>query len=123
MILIDTSVWIAHFRSGGTALSKLLNDSVVLTHPGVIGELACGNLKNRKGILADLTALPVAAVASDDEVLHLIDDRQLWGRGLGWIDTHLIASALLSDCRLATLDRQLEATAQHAGSGVYRISL
>jgi hypothetical protein len=76
-------------------------------HPFIAGELACGNLKNRGAILANLNALPVAVSASHGEVLELIDGHQLWGRGLGWIDVHLLASALLSTCRFWTLDRRL----------------
>ena len=96
MVLADTSVWIEHFRHGDQALAKILSEGGVLMHPFVRGELACGNLKDRPAILAGLNALPSAKLALKEEVLQLIDGRRLWGRGLGWVDTHLFASALLS---------------------------
>ena len=76
-------------------------------HPFVSGELACGNLKDRQSVLADLQTLPQAKLASNSEVLRLIEDQRIWGRGLGWIDTHLLASSLLSNCRLWTFDSRL----------------
>ena len=76
-------------------------------HPFVSGELACGKLEDRTAVLSDLLALPAAKLASNAEVLRMIEDRRLWGRGLGWIDAHLLASALLSNCRLWTLDARL----------------
>jgi predicted nucleic acid-binding protein len=119
MILVDTSVWVAHFRAANPALSEVLGGALVLTHGFVIGELACGNLRNRTRILADLNALPLAVSATHEEVLRLIEQRELWGRGIGWIDSHLLASALLSNCRLWTLDRQLHHAAGGAGVKVY----
>jgi predicted nucleic acid-binding protein len=92
-----------------------LSASLVLMHPFVAGELACGNLTDRAAILSDLQALPVAKVATDGEVLQMIEDRRLWGRGLGWIDVHLLASALLSNCRFWTLDKQLRQAATELG--------
>ena len=117
MVLVDTSVWIAHFREGQPALAGLLSEGLVLMHPFVAGELACGNLKKRAFVLSDLAALPVATRASDAEVMRLVEDRRLWGRGLGWIDAHLIASALLSHCPLWTLDKQLATAASELGLG------
>jgi predicted nucleic acid-binding protein len=111
MILVDTSVWIEHFRFGNPTLHRVLNDSLVLMHPFVVGELACGGFKNRARVLADLAALPSVKMAEQDEVLRLVDDRRLWSKGIGWIDAHLLASALLSDCHLWTLDRRLDAIA------------
>ena len=111
MVLVDTSVWVTHFREGSPALVNLLSDGLVSMHPFVGGELACGNLKNRTDILSDLAALPVAIRASDAEVMRLVEDHRLWGRGLGWIDVHLLASALLSHCRLWTLDKRLASVA------------
>jgi predicted nucleic acid-binding protein len=107
MVLVDTSVWIQHFRRGEPNLAARLSDGLILMHPFVSGELACGNLKRREAILSDLAALPPAEMASDTEVLQLIEKRRLWGRGLGWVDVHLLASALLSHCALWTLDRTL----------------
>jgi predicted nucleic acid-binding protein len=107
MILVDTSVWIQHFRHGEQTLADRLSEGFVLMHPFVCGELGCGNLRNRSAILSDLRALPPAKLASDEEVGRLIEDRKLWGRGLGWIDVHLLASALLSHCGFWTLDKRL----------------
>ena len=84
-------------------------------HPFISGELACGNLKDRASVLADLDALPGAKLASHTEVLRLIDQQKLWGRGLGWIDVHLLASALLSNCRFWTLDKRLGRAAVDLG--------
>lgn len=115
MVLVDTSVWIQHFRQGEQTLADRLSEGLVLMHPFVSGELACGNLRNRSTILADLRALPSAKVALDVEVQRLIEDRRLWGRGLGWIDLHLLASALLSLCALWTLDKRLGEAAKKLG--------
>ena len=115
MVLVDTSIWIAHFREGQPALADLLSDGQVLMHPFVVGELACGNLKNRSKILSELQALPPAAHASNSEVMRFVEDRRLWGKGLGWIDAHLLASALLSHCRLWTLDKGLFSAALRLG--------
>jgi predicted nucleic acid-binding protein len=115
MVLVDTSVWIAHFREGQPALTDLLCDGLVLTHPFVAGELSCGNLKKRTAMLSELALLPVAMQASDAEVMRLVEGRRLWGRGLGWIDAHLIASALLSHCRFWTLDKRLGTAASELG--------
>ena len=115
MLLADTSVWIEHFRRGNQRLKDYLSEGVVLMHPVVCGELACGNLKDRAAILSNLNTLPAAALASDHEVLLLVEGRRLWGRGLGWIDAHLLASALLSNCRLWTLDVRLAKAAVELG--------
>ena len=120
MILVDTSVWIEHFRVGNRVLGEILDRALALTHPFVIGELACGNLKNRTRILSDLRALPSADAASHEEVLRLVEERKLWGRGIGWIDGHLLASSLLSSCQLWTLDRQLAEVARKAGVKLFR---
>src|SRR5438105_4676602 len=111
MILADTSVWIAHFREGSSKLIGFLTEASILTHPFVIGELACGALSNRTRVLSDLKTLPRAVSATHEEVLRLIDDRRLWGLGIGWIDAHLLASALLSSCRFWTLDGKLDRAA------------
>lgn len=115
MVLVDTSVWIAHLPERQPVLADLLWDGLVVMHPFVTGELACGNLRKRAAILADLAALPLATHASDAEVMRLVEDRRLWGRGLGWIDAHLLASALISHCRLWTLDKRLQAAASELG--------
>jgi hypothetical protein len=115
MVLADTSIWIEHFRHREPTLANLLSEGIVLMHPFVAGELACGNLKDRVAILSDLNALPAATLASHSEVLHLIEDRRLWARGLGWIDIHLLASALISNCRFWTLDILLAKAAAELG--------
>jgi predicted nucleic acid-binding protein len=112
MLLVDTSVWIKHFREGLPQLADSLSEGM---HPHVSGELACGNMKNRTTVLSDLNTLPRSEVATNSEVLHLIEDRKLWGRCLGWIDVNLLASALLSKCRLWTFDKQLERAARDLG--------
>ena len=109
MILVDTSVWVDHLRQGIPLLGDLLANGQVATHPFVIGELACGNLVNRKEILTLLSALPYVKVASHAEALHLIETHRLQGRGLGWIDVHLLSAALLSHVGLWTRDRRLQA--------------
>ncbi len=81
-------------------------------HPAVIGELACGSLHRRKEVLIDLRKLPAALVADDDETLFVVESRKLWGKGIGWIDAQLLASALLSGCKLWTLDRRLRVVAR-----------
>ena len=119
MILVDTSVWIEHFRKGSPVLSELLSRGVALIHPFVVGELACGNLSHRTSILNDLNALPAAVLATHEEALRLVEDRKLWSRGIGWIDVHLLASALLSNCSLLTLDERLGRLASDAGVRLY----
>ena len=111
MVLVDTSVWIDHLRRGNRGLADLLNRASVLSHPLVIGELACGRLENRDEIFSLLSALPMALVAEHDEVLRLLDDERLYGRGLGWVDVHLLASARLTVCTLWTLDKPLSKAA------------
>jgi predicted nucleic acid-binding protein len=110
--LVDTSVWVDHLRRANGRLAGLLDEGNVLSHPFVIGELACGNLGHRDEILALLAALPEAPVAHHAEVLDLVSSRKLYGQGLGWIDMHLMASALLAGSSLWTLDRKLDAAAR-----------
>lgn len=107
MLLADTSIWIEHFRKGHTKLADRLSEGLVLMHPCVSGELACGNLQDRASILWSLEKLPAAKVAADSEVLLLIESKKLWGRGLGWVDVQLLASSLLSHCSLWTLHKRL----------------
>jgi predicted nucleic acid-binding protein len=119
-VLIDTSVWVDHFRSANTALSELLVDGVVIVHPFVLGEIAMGNLKRREAVLAGLEALARPVVAADEEVLRLVADRKLNGRGIGWIDAHLLASVLLTGCWLWTRDLRLNAAAEVAGFRLFK---
>jgi predicted nucleic acid-binding protein len=113
--LVDTSVWIEHLRRGEATLAGLLSSAMVMSHPFVIGELAMGSLKNRREILGLLDNLPVAPVASHDEVLTLVERYRLAGLGLGWIDAHLLASARLASTRLWTFDRRLAESARALG--------
>jgi len=112
VILADTSIWIDHLRKRSGKLAALLDDGRVVCHPFVIGELACGNLRNRTEILSLLTALPSTTLAAHEEVLRLVSDRKLHGKGLGWIDAHLLASTLLTGCTLWTKDKALAAAAR-----------
>lgn len=119
MILADTSVWIAHLRDGSDDSKRALEADEVLGHPHVVGELACGNLRNRDDILEYLRALPAATVATEDEVLACIERNRLYGTGLGYTDVHLLASAMLTPTQLWTLDVALgrEAKRLHVARG------
>ncbi len=111
MVLVDTSVWVEHLKSGTTGLESSLNDGQVVCHPFIIGELACGNLKNRMQILSLLGTLPSAQLADHEEVMRFIETNRLMGKGLGYIDIHLLASAVLTNARLWTLDKRLSKAA------------
>lgn len=112
MILVDTSVWIDHFRTAERGLVAALEDESVLTHPFVIGELACGNLNNRVEVLDLIGRLPTPPIATDRESLEFIDQMKLNAKGIGYIDVHLLASTLLMpSARLWTKDRRLAACA------------
>ena len=108
MILVDTSVWVDHLRAGDEDMAALLIQSRVLMHPFVMGELACGNLRNRHEVLALLRGLPRATVATDDEALFFIERHALMGRGIGYVDAHLLAAVTLGGAtRLWTRDKRL----------------
>jgi predicted nucleic acid-binding protein len=107
MALVDTSIWVSHFRDGSPQLKSLLRNGRVVCHPFIIGELACGNLKNRKEILTLLQALPRVTTAGHEEVLHFIEQHQLMALGLGYVDAHLLAAAKLSGIPLWTKDKRL----------------
>jgi predicted nucleic acid-binding protein len=111
MVLVDTSVWVTHFRSGSSRLKSLLADGKVACHSFIVGELACGRLQNRVEILSLLQTLPAAIQAEHEEVLHLIQTHRLMGLGLGCVDVHLLASSLLSGIPLWTEDKQLRKAA------------
>jgi predicted nucleic acid-binding protein len=112
MILVDTSVWIDHLRVGEDRLDALLNGGRVLTHPFVIGELACGNIHNRAEVLKLLKNLPQAPVASQEEMLYFIANNKIMGRGIGFVDAHLMAAAAMVDTsRIWTRDKRLERVA------------
>jgi predicted nucleic acid-binding protein len=114
-MLVDTSVWIDHLRRGNLKLASYLELAEVLCHPFVIGELACGSLRNRDSILSLLDALPQAPIAQHQEVLAFIDAHRLIGAGIGWIDAHLLASTKLAGTVLWTLDRRLADVANDLG--------
>lgn len=122
MILVDTSIWIDHLRSGNTALARLLDRGAVLGHPWVIGELALGCLSQRQEVLRLLRNLPTANVATPDELLLFIERRQL--AGLGYVDAQLLAAARMTpDAQLWTSDRHLSTAAARLGLAVDRESL
>jgi predicted nucleic acid-binding protein len=115
MILADTSIWVEHLHEGSRLLAKLLEEGMVLIHPFIIGELACGSMANRREIPDLLAALPVANLAQHTEVMRFVEKNRLYGCGIGWIDAHLLASALLSDAPILTSDRKLRRVAGSLG--------
>jgi predicted nucleic acid-binding protein len=116
MILVDTSVWVQHLRAGDQILANLLGRGMVLTHPFVIGELALGNLRQRAIILSALSDLPQASVATDGEILKFIERHRLFGRGIGYVDVHLLAAVrLTAGSLLWTNDKQLRGVADRLG--------
>ena len=119
MILVDTSVWVDHLRSGVPDLVRALEDGEVRSHPFVIGEVACRDLRNRAEVLDLLGRLPAAPLATHEEVMVAIERRGLMGRGLGYVDAHLVASSLLEpELRLWTRDRRLAEVAEGLGIAV-----
>ena len=116
MLLVDTSVWVDHLRDGDKALSNLLAAGGVLGHPFVIGELALGRLLDRDVVLSALQDLPQAEVATPQEVLHFVEEQRLFGRGIGYVDIHLLAGVrLTAGASLWTRDRRLHAVAESLG--------
>jgi len=111
-MLVDTSVWVEHLRRGDATLNALLARGEVECHPFVIGELALGTLQRRSEILTLLQKLPRVRTASHDEVLTFVDRHGLTGRGIGWVDAHLLASTALDRTLLWTRDRRLSSVAQ-----------
>jgi len=115
VILVDTSIWIDHLRSGNPHLTGLLERDIAAIHDFVIGEIACGNLQNRQEILSLLSSLPKCEPAAHEEVLFFIDRHRLMGRGIGYVDACLLAAATLSSARLWTGDKRLAAIAENMG--------
>ena len=108
MVLVDTSVWIDHFRNNNTELVHLLNDGDVFCHPFIIGEIACGNIHNRVEILSLLQSLPQSLTVDHEEILIFIEKNNITGQGIGYIDVSILASAILSGISLWTLDKRLK---------------
>src|SRR3972149_8378229 len=117
MVLVYTSIWVLHLQEGNVKLERLLNDGDVVCHPFIVGELACGNLRNRLEILSLLQALPMATQAEHEDVMQFIDNYSLMGKGLGYIDMHLLASALLTEVPIWTLDKKLDEVSTELGIG------
>ncbi|MFH1117129.1 MAG: type II toxin-antitoxin system VapC family toxin [Pseudomonadota bacterium] len=115
MILVDTSVWVGHLRQGDPDLERLLNNGEVMCHWFIIGELACGNLRNRQEILSLLQLLPPADQVTHEEILEFIEQNHLMGKGLGYIDVHLSASAVLSGVPVWTYDKRLNEANESLG--------
>jgi predicted nucleic acid-binding protein len=121
VILVDTSVWVQHFRDRDAILAELLERGAALTHPFVIGELALGNLRQRELVLRMLSRLPAATVATNAEVLGFIDRNALFGRGVGYVDVHLLAATrLTAGSQLWTLDKRLNDVAVELGMAAGR---
>jgi predicted nucleic acid-binding protein len=115
MVLVDTSVWIDHLRNDNHRLRELLDGAEVLMHPFILGELALGTMKRRNEMLGLFSLMPQAPVASHAELLRCIDRRHLMGKGIGYVDAHLLAAALLADARVWTLDSSLGRLARSLG--------
>jgi predicted nucleic acid-binding protein len=115
MILVDTSVWIDHLRTRNARLRELLVNGEVVCHPFVIGELACGQIRNRTEIVSLLGALPSARALHDEEAHSFLEDHRLMGSGIGWVDVHLLGSSVLTRVLLWTFDRRLARVASRLG--------
>lgn len=116
MILVDSSIWVDHLRRRHSGLARLLDQGLVLIHPFVVGEIALGLLKNRAEILALLAELPSAPLVRHEDALAVVERRGLAGAGIGWVDAHLLASALVGNVPLWTRDRRLETVARGIGA-------
>jgi hypothetical protein len=115
IVLVDTSVWIDHWRRGNATLARMLEQDRVIIHPFVLGEIALGAITPRMEVLRNLRALDTPPVADQEEVMTIVEKAPLWGQGIGWVDAHLLASALLSRTKLWTLDRPLSRVAASLG--------
>jgi predicted nucleic acid-binding protein len=105
--LVDTSVWVEHFRRHNAKLAALLDRGEVVCHPFVVGELSLGSMRKRDEVLTLLSELSTAPVVAHEDALAFVERRELAGRGIGWVDVHLAASALVGRLTLWTLDRRL----------------
>lgn len=118
MILVDTSVWVDHLRHGDDALAQLLTQGQVHMHPMITGELVCGHLKNREQLIGLWQSLPCSVEASHKEAMFFLESHQLMGKGIGFVDVHLLASTQLTpDTRLWTRDKRLATIAQSLNIG------
>jgi predicted nucleic acid-binding protein len=115
LILVDTSVWVDHFRRGDALLVEVLNANAVVMHPFVLGEIACGSLADRAITLELLLNLPMAVVAEAEEILGYIEGQNLHGKGIGYVDVHLLASVTLDGIKLWTRDKRLRDVAERLG--------
>jgi len=116
VIIVDTSIWIDHLHDGEPAMAALLDENLVLMHPFVLGEIALGSLRNWQKMMTDLSKMPLATRADDADVMRLIHGHQLQGTGIGFVDAHLLASAMITDETLIwTRDRRLSAVAARLG--------
>jgi hypothetical protein len=115
MILVDTSGWIDHLRRRDSGLVRLLEEDGVLMHPWILGELSLGSIADRNGFIRMLERLPILLPATDREIRGAVEDRRLFGRGIGWVDAGLIASCLARPCRLWTRDGKLKTIAEELG--------
>jgi len=117
MILADTSVWIDHLRKTDPVFTEQLNESQIVMHPAIMGEILLGSLSNRSAIETALSEMPQAITASDKEVMFFINTAKVFGRGIGWVDTHLLVSAKLTGAKLVTRDKRLAEVARELGFG------
>lgn len=108
MVLVDTSVWISHLRYSNSSLQKLLEGNKVASHRFIVGELACGNISNRAEIISLMQSLPTVDVVEHEELLLFIEHNRLMGKGLGFVDVHLLAASMLAGVRLWTQDKKLK---------------
>lgn len=116
MILVDSSIWVDHIRQADATLSRLLDLNLVLVHPGVIGEIALGHMRDRDAMTTYLHTFPAPVLAKDGEVLGLIARERLFGIGIGWVDAHLLTATMLTDgAQLWTRDRRLSTAADRLG--------
>jgi len=112
MVLVDTSIWVDHLRKGMPRLEKLLLNAEVVCHPFIVGELSSGNIKNRKEFLSLIQSLPMTSLIDLDEFLYFVDQNKLMGKGIGFVDIHLLASARLAENPLWTSDKKLKSVAK-----------
>lgn len=114
-VLVDTCVWVRHFRQRNPLLAAMLEDGEIWSHPIVVGELAMGTLKNRKQTIFDLSQLSRPPLASFSETRQMVESRQLWGRGIQWNDARILASSILGEIPLWTFDLRLREIARELG--------